>query len=751
MTMKLSDRFKSDSVACVVSLRDLVEFDDIDIPDVQRGLVWNPTQIANLWESIFSGYPIGALTLYQQEGKWQLIDGQQRRHAIKLGLQEPDLKMAMATLWTRWGKDGQYEGLMVCTRRHPWGFKWNQDKSKLEKLSHKDMIITWENMMQKGDNPFIIPDMADSSDYWESKGMIPLYRILAKEKHSSVPGPVWQKTEEWRERVNADSLPLIRFCPTAPNAADDGKSRIHELFTRINKGGTEISAEDYTYSTLCSYMGSEFKTNINTIAEGFLPPSRVARIYARLAYAAVKSETLKEPDSPSFWQEHKYDDRFIEAIGKAWELLNAAKIPASIYLSATSDEWLTVICWCMWKFRELAGSVTDKKLLCMLPYVVCRGPEFHTAFCRKFHEVLRECDSPGGILHLVAIGTAYAACYSQETGMYPLREPSNPRVQSSYDYDDEWLIACLSRNNKGLLHFIQSSYMNRLLLPECGFYPHEKSTWGDAMNRPWDEDHIVPQSLWWRLEPDEPFFQECLANKQMLYYRHNRSKSNAFIGVPQDASKNPQADFCYPEAGLVKVDKYAPRPGALRTQLRNAVRSEYVKILDGYKRVVNQRFGAMIQKLWSELKLADLLETINGLPEAPVPPGLKLAVERWNILKNMKDKVWCSLRHDSSKQQIISVKDFYHSLCSWLAVGEEENDAFRCFCWQQVDARTLNIKGGLRRLPGLTQTEWMERAGEALRSAWWVEDGSFKNGIYVSGEKDSKLTDLVERVRPLDR
>lgn len=757
MTMKLSDRFKSDSVACVVSLRDLVEFDDIDIPDVQRGLVWNPTQIANLWESIFSGYPIGALTLYQQEGKWQLIDGQQRRHAIKLGLQEPDLKMAMATLWTRWGKDGQYEGLMVCTRRHPWGFKWNQDKSKLEKLSHKDMIITWENMMQKGDNPFIIPDMSDSSDYWESKGMIPLYRILAKEKHSSVPEPVWQKTEEWRERVNADSLPLIRFCPTAPNAADDGKSRIHELFTRINKGGTEISAEDYTYSTLCSYMGSEFKTNINTIAEDFLPPSRVARIYARLVYAAVRLESLKEPDSPSFWQVHnKHDTCISRAISKTKMLLIDAGVPASIHLAATSDEWLTVMCWCMWKFPELTGSATDKKLLCMLPYVVCRGPEFHSSFCKKFHEAFREGDKPCGILHLAAIGTAYAACYSQETGMYPLCEPSNPRVQSSYDYDDEWLMACLNQDNKGVLHFIQSSYMNKLLLPKCGFYPHEKATWGNAMNRPWDEDHIVPQSLWWRLEPDEPFFQECLANKQMLYYRHNRSKSNSLIGAPQDASANPMADFCYPEAGLGEVKLYDPRPGALRTQRRNEVRPDYAEYLAGYKSVVNLRFGAMVQKLWKELGIAQLVDTINEIPTMEqVPDCLKLAVECWRYLESLPDAEnlkWCAIRHDGSRQQEILTKDFYHSLCSWLAVGKVENGAFRCFCWQRVNARTLNIEGGLRRLPNLSRTEWLQgETKDNPRNDWWVDvPGSYQATSYSLGEGGSSLKEEVEKVRPED-
>lgn len=733
-TMKLSERFNnSNSVACVVSLRELAESKEIDIPDVQRGLVWNPTQIANLWKSIFAGYPIGALTLYEQGEKWQLIDGQQRWHAIKLGLMEPDAG-AMTTLWV---KNSENLELMVCTRRHPWGFEWKENK--LGKLPHADMIARWKEMMQPDDISFSIPDMKKASGYWEEKGWVPLYRLLAQKRPDSEREvPLWEKTEEWRKRVSADSLPLIRFSLAVQNA-DDGKSRIHELFTRINKGGTEISAEDYTYSTLCSYMGSTFKTNINKLSRDFLPPSRVARIYARLAYAAVESGTLKEPDSPAFWQEHKYVGNFIEAIEKAKELLKAAEIPASIYLSATSDEWLTVMCWCMWKFSELTGSPTDKKLLCMLPYVVCRGPEFHSSFCKKFHEAFREGDKPCGILHLAAIGTAYAACYSQVTGMYPLREPSNPRVQSSYDYDDEWLMACLNEDNKGVLHFIQSSYMDKLLRPECGFYPHEKATWGDAMNRPWDEDHIVPQSLWWRLEPDEPFFQECLANKQMLYYRHNRSKSNAFIGVPEDASTKPVEDFCYPEAGLVKVDKYDPRPAKLHANRRDDALREYPRYREGYKKVVEQRFKALVQKLWSELNLADLVKKINDFGSGDcVPRCLQLAVERWNILKDMKDKVWCAIRHDESRQQEIAVKDFYHSLCHWLAVGKVENGAFRCFCWHQVDARTLKIEAGSRRLPDMTQAEWLKGAEkEGSRSAWWVEDGTFEDRIYVSGEKDS--------------
>lgn len=271
--MKLSDRFNSNSVACVVSLRDLVAFDDIDIPDVQRGLVWNPTQIVNLWKSIFAGYPIGALTLYKQEEKWQLIDGQQRWHSIKLGLLKPAIETAMTMLWV----NADNLELMVCTRRHPWGFRWNEDK--LEKLPHGKMIGVWQEMLPRGDNSFIIPDMEKASVYWVEKGMIPLYRILARDNYFSVPEPVWQKTKEWRNFVDAPSLPLM--CFDLKQGEYRERNRIQELFTRINKGGTPISSTDLTYSTLCSYMGSDFPLFL--LAAGGCPYAQNREWFAQVA------------------------------------------------------------------------------------------------------------------------------------------------------------------------------------------------------------------------------------------------------------------------------------------------------------------------------------------------------------------------------------------------------------------------------------------------------------------------------------
>ena len=779
-TMKLSERFKN-SVACVVSLRELAESKEIDIPDVQRGLVWNPTQIANLWKSIFAGYPIGSLTLYKQGENWQLIDGQQRWHAIKLGLHPDEKQEAMTILWTVWEKkqdeSWNFVHLMVSTRRHPWGFRWNEDK--LERLPHGEMMKLWGEMLPRGDNPFVIPDMEASSAYWGNKSWIPLYRILAKEKHSSVPEPVWQKTEEWRKRVSADSLPLIRFSLAVQNA-DTGKGRIHELFTRINKGGTPISSVDYTYSTLCSYLGKTFKASINEIAENFMPPNRVARLYARLKYAEDEekktSGILLEPPHASYWNDKEYDPKIIgEAIKPAREMYLSIGIPQTVYLQSRGDEWLTVVIRCIRRFPDIIqnGVNKEKDLLCMLPYVVCRDPGYHAKFCERFDEALKNAE-PKSLIEMLAIGVAYAACFSIETGMYPVSSPKEAVIMREYPYEDEWLHVLCNPNNEPLLHFLQRSYMCRMLLPECGFYPHETATWGEAMNRPWDIDHIVPRSRWWLMQPEELMFREALPNKQILYYRSNREKQDAYIGVPADYYIYPDTDkdFCYSGAvqretetetkprkkyyGWNWANVFRERPGRLTTKTENVNKEEYNISLQAYKEVVNARFATMVQRLFEELPLMKLIEAINDLPipkSTPAPPSLQLPIELWRrYLQGRTDLTWCSVRHDQSKQQIIETKDFYHSLCSWLAVGKVENDAFRCFCWQRVNARTLNIEGGLRRLPNLTRTEWLQgETKDNPRNDWWVAvPGSYQATSYSPGEGDSSLEKEVEKVRPED-
>ena len=62
----------------------------LNLPQIQRGLVWKAAQIELLWDSILRGFPIGSFVVAEfsdnnNESSLQLLDGQQRMNAIKLG------------------------------------------------------------------------------------------------------------------------------------------------------------------------------------------------------------------------------------------------------------------------------------------------------------------------------------------------------------------------------------------------------------------------------------------------------------------------------------------------------------------------------------------------------------------------------------------------------------------------------------------------------------------------------------------
>lgn len=66
-----------------------VESNKVSLPTVQRGFVWSPKQIEDLWDSLLRGYPVGAFVLSPAEdGNYHILDGQQRATAISLGFNE---------------------------------------------------------------------------------------------------------------------------------------------------------------------------------------------------------------------------------------------------------------------------------------------------------------------------------------------------------------------------------------------------------------------------------------------------------------------------------------------------------------------------------------------------------------------------------------------------------------------------------------------------------------------------------------
>ncbi len=61
----------------------------LKIPDFQRSYVWKKQKKHQLLESLFKGFPIGATTLYEDQGAYYIIDGLQRINTLNQYLTSP--------------------------------------------------------------------------------------------------------------------------------------------------------------------------------------------------------------------------------------------------------------------------------------------------------------------------------------------------------------------------------------------------------------------------------------------------------------------------------------------------------------------------------------------------------------------------------------------------------------------------------------------------------------------------------------
>ena len=111
------------------------ESKQVTLPTVQRGFVWKPSQIENLWDSLLRGYPVGSFVLSYGVGSnganepLDLLDGQQRATAICLGFgnqafrQSTDQARVFIDLESPKGDDNRKYLFRTITKSHPWGYQ----------------------------------------------------------------------------------------------------------------------------------------------------------------------------------------------------------------------------------------------------------------------------------------------------------------------------------------------------------------------------------------------------------------------------------------------------------------------------------------------------------------------------------------------------------------------------------------------------------------------------------------------------
>lgn len=146
------------NVGDCLRLIDIVEKErnrSISLPTVQRGFVWRPYQIENLWDSLLRGYPVGSFVLSRKVNstdEYELLDGQQRASAICLGFYNPcgqsiensnlggtffRTSTANIMIFIDLAKpSGDYDNrkflFRVITKSHPWGYRRQENQKTLE-------------------------------------------------------------------------------------------------------------------------------------------------------------------------------------------------------------------------------------------------------------------------------------------------------------------------------------------------------------------------------------------------------------------------------------------------------------------------------------------------------------------------------------------------------------------------------------------------------------------------------------------
>ena len=348
---------------------------EVTLPALQRGLVWKPSQVELLWDSILRGFPIGSFMLSDvvekgQHGKYYLMDGQQRYNAISIGYNT--VEKARAVLWI----DLEPPFVKNSTRKYwikattipqPWGFINDDDCSRLNTDEKRRALDEFNLQGNIYNREFSLKET------WPVKANcpIPLWCLLkAIESTSDNKDAFLQKTIEifkttnfayskkidFSEKaccylkkelfprivaldnyyINCNHLPKEVIESEVETQADTTEQTTLEvLFTRLNTGGTAISRDDLNYSAIKAYWPS-IKTVNDELAGKYMSPSKLVMLAFRLALTDEKDDTLK--NELSIRQIRSYAKKDVER-DKIERLYNCRYLERIL---AKIDDWLGV-------------------------------------------------------------------------------------------------------------------------------------------------------------------------------------------------------------------------------------------------------------------------------------------------------------------------------------------------------------------------------------------------------------------------
>lgn len=316
------------------------------LPNIQRGFVWKPKQVEDLWDSLLRGFPVGSFLMSKNVDNYDLIDGQQRATAIFLGFYNPFDKSNTLNIWSLKKKnntnvdsdnninripvlwididsENKYSNrkylFRLVTAAHPWGYQSEKNNEKLSVSDRKNALEILSNNHHHNNkkNNYI---QYNNTTYFPYDCVLPIpvcflwnaqnacdvinsankhlpYYLKTKNSNDSFDDKIGyiNKLKENKEKIDNLISEFYKInntkisCNVVKKEVMDDLANSNEeanedptLFVRLNSAGTPLSGDDLIYSIYKSIFPKS-KEIIENISADFIQPKIVLSLVTRLA------------------------------------------------------------------------------------------------------------------------------------------------------------------------------------------------------------------------------------------------------------------------------------------------------------------------------------------------------------------------------------------------------------------------------------------------------------------------------------
>lgn len=342
----------------------------VSLPTVQRGFVWKPAQIENLWDSLLRGYPVGAFVLADAgNNSLHILDGQQRATAICLGFEKEtfrdsqDYYKVFVDMEPPQADDSRKFIFRVITKSHPWGYQRKENfktltaenirkamdlyeddtdplNTSLEKFFPFDASLSvplhfFLNAASKSpvaSNVDLIKKIREEYPHWkavvqkwkkENAAMLNQLTVLEIDalldtKISAIYLSVLEMLHpEKGQKIPALYMNLEKVMNTTEQEAENASDEVENLFVRLNSGGTQLTGEELNYSILKAHIDRPVQDEIENECKQLFKPARFITIAYRLYQQQNKEE--KQADALTMRIKSKQFQRTISKNAKDFE------------------------------------------------------------------------------------------------------------------------------------------------------------------------------------------------------------------------------------------------------------------------------------------------------------------------------------------------------------------------------------------------------------------------------------------------